>query len=169
MFSLGWRCITRFHWSFSVFYTLPAMHFRLHSFQEIKLDSVILRHSTCSHRASGAWSRTLNIRHIVCSCCYVVPVALLNKELRMQYCDRFLTLFLTIQTIWLAISSMTAKRREEIIKWPIHLTTAKARICFHIVDKPIQIHLRKHNIVSHPFTTSRLFCKLNFGRCKAAM
>ena len=49
--------------------------------------SVILRHSMCSHRASGAKSRTVSIGHIARSCCYVVPVALLNKELRRQYCD----------------------------------------------------------------------------------
>ena len=30
---------------------------------------------------------TLSIRHIVRSCSYVIPVALLNKELRRQYCD----------------------------------------------------------------------------------
>ena len=30
---------------------------------------------------------TLSIRYIVRSYCYVVPVALLNKELRRQYCD----------------------------------------------------------------------------------
>ena len=32
-------------------------------------------------------SRTVSIGHIARSCCYVVPVALLNKELRRQYCD----------------------------------------------------------------------------------
>ena len=31
--------------------------------------------------------RTVSIGHIARSCCYVVPVALLNKELRRQYCD----------------------------------------------------------------------------------
>ena len=30
---------------------------------------------------------TVSIGHIAHSCCYVVPVALLNKELRRQYCD----------------------------------------------------------------------------------
>ena len=30
---------------------------------------------------------TVSIGHIARSCCYVVPVALLNKELRRQYCD----------------------------------------------------------------------------------
>ena len=38
----------------------------------------------------GPWelkSRILSIGHIARSCCYVVPVALLNKELRRQYCD----------------------------------------------------------------------------------
>jgi len=64
---------------------LPARSEMMWTIYEI--IHVILRHSTCSHRASGAWSRTLNIRHIVRSCCYVVPVALLNKELRRQYCD----------------------------------------------------------------------------------
>ena len=29
----------------------------------------------------------MSIGHIARSCCYVVPVALLNKELRRQYCD----------------------------------------------------------------------------------
>ena len=32
-------------------------------------------------------SRILIIGHIARSCCYVVAVALLNNELRRQYCD----------------------------------------------------------------------------------
>ena len=32
-------------------------------------------------------SKTSGIRRIVRSCCRVVPVALLNKEHRRQYCD----------------------------------------------------------------------------------
>lgn len=38
----------------------------------------------------GPWelkSKLLGLRHIVRLCCHVVLVALLNKELRRQYCD----------------------------------------------------------------------------------
>ena len=46
----------------------------------------------------------LDIRHIVRSCCYVIPVALLNKELRRQYCDSRYTIIRSLDVVYLTNS-----------------------------------------------------------------
>ena len=46
----------------------------------------------------------LGIRHIVRSCCYVIPVALLNKELRRQYCDSRYTIVRSLDVVYLTNS-----------------------------------------------------------------